>query len=290
MLKSIFLALRPKTLTASVVPCLAATALAQQTQKNISLSLLWSALVSAIFIQITTNLVNDAVDFEKGADTEARIGPQRITASGALKPKQTLFLAHISALLALVFSIPLVLAGGTPIIVLGLVSIAMAYAYTAGPMPLAYHGLGDVFVVLFFGLFAVSGMFYIHTKQLSLNAGWLGLQIGFLATVLIAINNFRDHATDVLVNKKTLAVRLGPRFSRFEIAFLLITPFLMNLWWIAYFGWDAFIIPLIAFPLAFFVIKKIFQEEPSTKYNKYLGLAAAVHLIFGIALAYAIVA
>lgn len=282
LLKSILLSFRPKTLTAALVPCVAGTALVK------AIGLAWQpwvlvlALTASFLIQIGTNLVNDAVDFKKGADTEKRIGPQRITQAGLLSPNQVMILASLCFALAIACGVPLVMQGGWVIVIIGLLSVAMGYSYTAGPFPLAYLGLGDLFVILFFGLLAVGGIFFLQTGEWSFESFWLGLQIGFHATVLIAINNLRDRTGDALVNKKTLAVRLGERFSRHEIAFLAFCPFVMNFYW-----WNqgfklAAIFSLFALPLAIKVTKNIFTHEAGPLYNKFLGQAAGLHLFFGL--------
>lgn len=284
--KSILLAFRPKTLTAALVPCLAGTALV----KAIGLSwdgwVLFYALMASFLIQIGTNLVNDAVDFKKGADTEKRIGPQRITQAGILSPGQVMALGSLCFLLAILCGIPLVIKGGWVIVGIGIASVLMGYSYTAGPFPLAYLGLGDLFVILFFGLLAVMGVVFLNTGKWFEEAFVLGLQIGLHATVLIAINNLRDRSGDLLVNKKTLAVRFGKQFSRWEIAALCFLPFLLNIyWWMAGYKIPA-LISLFAIPIAFKITKNIFINEPGPLYNKFLGQAAGLHMLFGILIAF----
>ncbi|WP_347356126.1 1,4-dihydroxy-2-naphthoate octaprenyltransferase [Bdellovibrio sp.] len=284
-IKSILLAFRPKTLTAALVPCVAGTALV----KAIGLSwdgwVLFYALMASFLIQIGTNLVNDAVDFKKGADTEKRIGPQRITQAGILSANQVMLLGSLCFLLAVLCGIPLVLKGGWVIVAIGIASVLMGYSYTAGPFPLAYLGLGDLFVIIFFGLLAVMGIVFLNTGEWMAEAFVLGLQIGLHATVLIAINNLRDHSGDRLVNKKTLAVRFGVKFSRWEIAALSFLPFVLNLyWWFE--GYKiAAIVSLLAIPLAVKITKNVFNTEPSPAYNKFLGQAAGLHLVFGLLIA-----
>lgn len=284
-IKSILLAFRPKTLTAALVPCVAGTALV----KAIGLSwdgwVLFYALMASFLIQIGTNLVNDAVDFKKGADTEKRIGPQRITQAGILSANQVMLLGSLCFLLAVLCGVPLVLKGGWVIVAIGIASVLMGYSYTAGPFPLAYLGLGDLFVIIFFGLLAVMGIVFLNTGEWMAEAFVLGLQIGLHATVLIAINNLRDHSGDRLVNKKTLAVRFGVKFSRWEIAALSFLPFVLNLyWWFE--GYKiAAIVSLLAIPLAVKITKNVFNTEPSPVYNKFLGQAAGLHLVFGLLIA-----
>src|SRR4051794_23693445 len=160
------LAARPKTLAAAVTPVLVGTALA----RNIAAAIHWPSLVfallGAVFIQIGTNYVNDALDFKKGADTHTRLGPLRVTQAGLLDADKVLRGAYACFLLAALCGVPLILRGGWPIVIIGVASILAAYAYTGGPYPLAYHGLGEVFVMIFFGFVAVGGSFYLQRLAL----------------------------------------------------------------------------------------------------------------------------
>ncbi|MGZ3769225.1 MAG: 1,4-dihydroxy-2-naphthoate octaprenyltransferase [Bdellovibrio sp.] len=283
--KSILLAFRPKTLTAALVPCVAGTALVKAIGLSWNGWVLFYALMASFLIQIGTNLVNDAVDFKKGADTEKRIGPQRITQAGILTSNQVMALGSICFLLAVLCGVPLVLQGGWVIVAIGLASVLMGYSYTAGPFPLAYLGLGDLFVILFFGLLAVTGVVFLNTGKWLEEAFVLGLQIGLHATVLIAINNLRDRSGDLLVNKKTMAVRFGAQFSRWEIAILCFSPFVLNIyWWFSGYKIPA-LISFFAIPLAVKITKNIFSEEPGPVYNKFLGQAAGLHMLFGLLIA-----
>lgn len=279
------LALRPKTLTAALVPILVATALVQATGNPVKWWISAFALIASFFIQIATNLINDAIDFDKGADTESRTGPNRVTQSGLISRHQVMTGAVIFLAAALALGVPLVMEGGWPIAAIGIASLALAYGYTGGPFPLAYIGLGDLFVILFFGVIGVMGTFYLHTGQWSEVAAVAGVQVGFLATVLIAINNLRDSPEDAKVGKKTLAVRFGARFSKIEITILCYAPFLMgmvyeNRGWI----WAAYA-PLIAVPLVSRLVRRIWQADPGPVMNRFLTMAAALHLLFGLALA-----
>jgi 1,4-dihydroxy-2-naphthoate octaprenyltransferase len=274
--------MRPKTLTASLVPILVATALVSALGFVVHWWVTFLALACSLLIQIGTNLVNDAVDFKKGADTHARVGPMRVTQSGLLTIRVVAWGAGICFLLAALLGIPLVIQGGWTIVMIGLASIACGYMYTGGPFPLAYLGLGDLFVILFFGLVAVGGLFFLHVGFWTWEAALAGCQVGFLATVLIAINNFRDARGDALVKKETLAVRWGPRFARFEIAFLCCAPFAMNLAWLMKGWYLTALLPLMAVPLAILISRNVFRTEPGVRFNNFLGQAALLHLLFGI--------
>ncbi len=278
--KALILASRPKTLSASVVPIIATVGLVQ----TLSVPILWwivvCALLSSFCIQIGTNFVNDAMDFKKGADTAERIGPVRITHQGYMTGRQVMMIATLFFVIAILFGVPLVMQGGWPIVMIGLVSVAMGYAYTSGPVPLAYYGLGDLFVILFFGLVAVGGLFYLLTGVYSTEAFVLGLQIGFLSTILIAINNLRDRETDIKANKRTLAVILGQSKAKLWIYFLVISPYLVGYYWLLTQRFWLYILPVLSLPLGLSLIKKIIRTEPSQEYNKFLALAAAYTVIF----------
>src|SRR5882757_2450552 len=224
-MKTWLIAARPKTLAASVTPVLAGTALAFRDLATMHWQPFVFALLGAVFIQIGTNYVNDALDFRKGADTHTRLGPLRVTAAGLLSAEAVLRGAYVCFFLAALCGIPLILRGGWPIAAIGIASIAAAYAYTGGPYPLAYHGLGEVFVMIFFGLVAVCGSVYLQRLTLDPTAWIGGLAVGALAVVILAINNLRDLENDRAANKRTLAACLGPRFAFGEIVFFAILPF-----------------------------------------------------------------
>ena len=283
-LKSWILAFRPKTLTAALVPIVVATAWVSFTTKSVEWWIPGLALLASIFIQIGTNLINDAVDFKKGADNDERIGPMRVTHKGLFTSRQVWILGSLFFVAAIFCGLPLVIKGGIPILVIGLLSVCMGYGYTAGPFPLAYLGLGDLFVILFFGLIAVGGLIFLMTGVWPFAALVLGLQIGLLATVLIAINNLRDVFGDVKVGKKTLPVRFGLKFGRYEIAVLAFLPFLLNLYWWQQAGPWAALLPWLCLPLALKIVRLIFQTEPSPAYNQFLAKGAGLHLLFGVLL------
>jgi 1,4-dihydroxy-2-naphthoate octaprenyltransferase len=274
------LAFRFKTLTAAFVPVLVGTALSQSLNVYDTYWVSLFALLSAFCIQIATNLLNDAIDFKKGADTEKRLGPQRVTQSGVLTEKQVWAMGLFFLLLALAFGVPLVFRGGWPLVILGLVSLFLAYGYTGGPFPLAYLGLGDLFVILFFGLFAVGGTYYLQALSLHPSVLIAGLQIGFLSTVLIAVNNLRDSETDVKVGKKTLAVRLGDTFVKYEIAVLLALTYLLNLYYLISLKKLYVLISFAILPMAVFIVLLVFSVQDKKALNKVLGLSALHQMLF----------
>lgn len=278
------LATRPKTLTAAVIPVIVGTTLATTVEQDIQWSIAFFALLCAICIQIGTNFINDALDFKKGADTATRVGPLRATQSGILKMKNV-YNAGLEAFgLALLFGIPLIIQGGFPIVFLLIISVICGYLYTGGPAPLAYHGLGDLFVLVFFGIVSTSAVFFLQTQYVDDKAILAGTQIGLLATVLIAINNLRDRQEDSKVNKRTLAVRFGVTFARYEIAICVLLPFLLNMLWFRLGYVLPAMFPWLALPLAIRIVCYIWQMEPGPIYNRYLAQAAVLHLLFGLCL------
>lgn len=218
-----WLAIRPPTLTAALVPVAVGTALAWHDGMFAALPAL-AALAGALLIQIGTNLANDVADFERGADTATRLGPQRATQSGLLTPDQVRrgsWMAFGGAALAGLY---LVAHAGWPIAVLGIASILSGWAYTGGPWPLGYHGLGDVFVFLFFGVAAVAGTYFVQAGHLRAVALAASVPVGALATAILVVNNVRDRDTDAAAGKRTLAVRIGERAARGQyVALLAIT-------------------------------------------------------------------
>lgn len=211
LLRSSILAARPKTLPAAVVPVWAGCVLAWKLSGTLDAWLALWTLLGAVAIQIATNFFNDAIDARKGADTARRLGPQRVTASGMLSARAVMMIAAGFLMVALGCGIVLFQARGWPIVWIGIPSLFLAYGYTGGPFPLAYRGMGELFVILFFGLVAVAGTVFIQTGGWPLEALLLGLQVGLLSAVLISINNFRDREEDATTGKRTLAVRLGPK-------------------------------------------------------------------------------
>jgi 1,4-dihydroxy-2-naphthoate octaprenyltransferase len=280
-LRAWLLAARPKTLSAAAVPVMIGSALAAHEPPGVSWAMFAFALIGALLIQIATNFINDALDFKKGADTGERLGPIRVTQAGLLAPDDVLRAAWASLFGAALCGIPLIYRGGWPMLVIGLASIAGAYLYTGGPYPLAYHGLGEIFVLIFFGFVAVGGTFYAHALQLTQSALLGGLAAGALATVLIVINNLRDVDGDRLSRKLTTVVRFGETFARTEIVLFALLPFavaaiiarMRNQWWL--------MLTLLALPLAFVLIRRVHVSR-GRELNRCLALAGALQWLFGI--------
>jgi 1,4-dihydroxy-2-naphthoate octaprenyltransferase len=280
------LAARPRTLGAAVVPVLAGAALAFAAG---SLDPWVTVLIiaCAVLIQIATNYFNDAIDHAKGADTAERLGPVRATSAGLLSARAMMTGGSACLVLAAVLAVPLVLRGGWPILALGLLSLILAYAYTGGPFPLAYLGLGEIFVVLFFGIFAVAGTFFLNTLEISWGSVLAGLQIGLHSSVLLSVNNLRDLETDRAANKQTLAARFGLTFARRENALLVMAPFVFGILWLPLGYLWAFLLPLVTLPLAWWLARACLEAAPARETNQLLAQAAALHASFGLLLALA---
>lgn len=280
LLKSCLLAARPKTLPAAVVPVWTGCVLAWKLTGSFDPALAALTLAGALAIQIATNFFNDTIDARKGADTAARLGPVRVTASGLMKPATVNALALAFLGVALLCGVFLFRARGWPIAAIGIPSLFLAYGYTGGPFPLAYRGMGEVFVVLFFGLVAVSGTVFIQTGLWPREALLLGAQVGLLSAVLISLNNFRDREEDAGSGKRTLAVRFGPKVAA-AVIWLEIK--------LAAFGglaWAAFGQPMLLFaglPVLVFgmrVIWGVLTQPPGPAFNRLLALAGAQLVLF----------
>ncbi|MCB0195601.1 MAG: 1,4-dihydroxy-2-naphthoate polyprenyltransferase [Anaerolineae bacterium] len=214
------LASRPKTLPAAAAPVLVGTAVAIG-EHAFRLGPALAALLGALLIQIGTNFANDVFDFKKGADTTQRLGPMRVTQAGLLSPEQVMSGMWLTFGLATIIGLYLVFVGGWPIVVIGLLSIISGIAYTGGPFPLGYNGLGDLFVFIFFGLVAVCGTYYVQAGTVSPASVWAAVPVGLLATAILVVNNLRDIDTDRVAGKKTLAVRFGEQATQIEYFLLL---------------------------------------------------------------------
>ena len=218
------LAIRPKTLGAAIAPVLIGTAMAFEAEKGHLLSA-FAALAGALLIQVGTNLSNDYFDFVKGADTEDRLGPTRATQAGWVRPEAVLKASIIIFGIAALVGVYLVCRGGWPILLIGLISIISGVLYTGGPFPLGYIGLGELFVLVFFGPVATGGTFYVQAFELPAEVVFAGMAPGLLSTSLLVVNNLRDINTDRRAGKHTLAVFFGPRFARFEYTLCLVAAF-----------------------------------------------------------------
>lgn len=206
---------RLKTLPAAIAPVLIGTALAVKDGNHHLLSA-FLVMIAALLIQVGTNLVNDYADFKKGSDTDKRVGPLRVTQAGLVSPAKMRRAIYFVFLLVVLFSIFLVLRGGIPILLIGILSILAGVIYTAGPFPLGYKGFGDIFVLIFFGPVAAAGTYYAQALSMNYIPVVAGLGPGFLSVAILAVNNIRDIDEDRISGKNTLIVRLGRTFGKYE--------------------------------------------------------------------------
>lgn len=279
-MKAWLLAARPKTLSAAVAPVLVGTALAYGGRIPIDWLNFAYALFGAVFIQIGTNLVNDAIDFKRGTDTSERLGPVRVTQAGLLSADAVMAGAYVCFGLAAACGVPLIMRGGWPIVAIGIASIVAAYAYTAGPYPLAYHGLGEVFVMCFFGIVAVEGSYYVQRLEFSLIVLLGGIACGALAVMLLAINNLRDLEGDRANKKMTLAARFGERFATGEIEWMAMLAYLSVIV-LAYLRDWHLLTTLITMPLAIYVVQSV-KHSRGRELNRCLAMAGALQWAFAI--------
>ncbi|MFZ5440139.1 MAG: 1,4-dihydroxy-2-naphthoate polyprenyltransferase [Myxococcota bacterium] len=276
-----FLATRPKTLVAGVVPVAVGSAIALREQVFQPLPAL-AALVGALLIQIGTNLVNDYFDFKRGADTAERLGPPRATAQGWLSPKAVFTGAMVCFGLAFVVGLYLVAVAGWPLVVIGLTSLAAGYAYTGGPFPLAYNGLGDLFVLVFFGFVAVGGTYFVLAHALSVTALIAAVPVGLLGVALLAVNNTRDAKTDEAAGKRTLVVRFGTGFGKAEyVACLVVSALVPFALWLSGLTTAWVLLALLSAPLAVPPLKTLFTKT-GVALNEALAGTAKLQMIYGV--------
>lgn len=282
-------ALRPRTLPASIAPVIIGGAIAAHDGFFHPLSFL-VALLAAVFIQFGTNLANDFFDFRKGADTTERVGPVRVTQAGWLSPDQVKRGFIFCFAIALVLGIYLVYRGGFPIVLIGLTSILFGILYTGGPAPLGYTGLADLFVFFYFGPVAVAGTYFVQAQVWSLStimAGIAGIAPGFFSVAILTANNLRDIETDTAARKKTLSVRFGRSFGRWEYFVAIMVAHQIPL--VAYVMKQQliFLLPQITLPFALFLTLRVFQErEPKAliRVLEQTGQLLLVHsLLFALA-------
>lgn len=286
------LAMRPRTLSVSFVPVLVGSVIAWAEAGNLQWLPALVALAAAMLIQIGTNLHNDVADFERGADTPDRLGPARATAMGWLAPAAVRRGAWVAFGLAFNFGVYLVWLGGWPIVVIGLASLLAGWAYTGGPRPIAYTPFGELFVLLFFGLAAVGGSYYLQTGTLSAAAGLASLIVGLFAAAVITVNNYRDGEGDARVGKRTLVVVFGRRVAQAVYALQMLLPFalLPLLGFTAAGGRGAvwLALPLLSLPLSLRLIRDFREQRPGPAFNVLLARTAGQQLVFGVLLACAL--
>ena len=274
------MAARARTLPAAIAPVLVGTALAGYLHVFHPLRFA-AALVGAMFIQIGTNLSNDYSDARRGADTEDRLGPVRVTAGGLVPPRQVLIATYLTFGVAVLAGVYLVVVAGWQLLLVGAASILAGVLYTGGPKPYGYEGLGEVFVFLFFGIVAVAGSFFVQVKHLDWEAFALAVPVGLIAAGLLVVNNVRDIETDRRAGKRTLAVRLGrPRTRVMFAAMIYLAYALTPVTWV--FGplkpW--LFLPWLTLPLATRVVRVVRNRSDGRSLNQVLAQTGLLQLIF----------
>ena len=277
------MAARPRTLPVSVAPVVVGTAVAWA-EGAARLGPALAALVGALLLQLASNFANDLFDHAKGADTAERIGPPRVMQQGLMSAGE--LWAGIVVVLLLAAGVGLYLASvaGWPVIAIGVASIVAALAYTGGPYPLGYHGLGEVAVFVFFGLVAVTGTHYVQSGVFSWAAFVASWPVGLLATAILVVNNVRDVDTDRSAGKRTLAVRMGREGGRNEYATLVTGAYaLLLVPWLALDASPWVLLPVVTLPLALRRIRTVQTEVDGPSLNEALAGTAQLTLLFSLA-------
>jgi 1,4-dihydroxy-2-naphthoate octaprenyltransferase len=288
MLRIWVMAARLRTLPAAIAPVLVGTALAR-TEGTFKAGAFIAALLGAVFIQVGTNLSNDYSDARRGADTEDRLGPVRVTAGGLVPPRQVLIATYVTFGLAVVCGAYLVSVAGPALLLIGAASILAGVLYTGGPRPYGYEGLGEVFVFLFFGIVAVTGSYYVQTKHLEWEAFALAVPVGLLAAAILVVNNVRDIDTDRRAGKRTLAVRLGRTRTRtLYSAMLLVADVALIPVALALSAWV--LLPVLTLPLAARMARTVRAHVDGPTLNKALAQTGMLQLTFCVLLSVGILA
>jgi 1,4-dihydroxy-2-naphthoate polyprenyltransferase len=276
------MAARPRTLPAAVAPVLVGTALAA-TEGTFRPLTFVAAMLGALFIQVGTNLSNDYSDARRGADTEDRLGPVRVTAGGLVPPRQVLVATYVAFGMAVLAGAYLIATAGWELLLVGAASILAGVLYTGGPRPYGYEGLGEVFVFLFFGLVAVTGSYFAQVERLTWEAFVLAVPVGLLASAILVVNNVRDLETDRRAGKRTLAVRLGRPRARTLYGVMVYVAFLCApLPWLL--GSDDLsawlLLPLVALPLAVPIVRVVRSRSDGPSLNGALARTGILQLSF----------
>jgi len=275
------LASRPRTLAAAVVPVIVGSSIAIRDGLFQPLAA-FVALLCSILIQVGTNFVNDLFDFLHGTDKKERTGPQRAVASGIITTSEMKIGIYISFGLSLVLGMYLVLIGGWFILFLGVISILAGIAYTAGPFPLAYNGMGDIAVFIFFGFVGTVGTYYVQTLTITSMAFWSSVPVGALITNILVVNNYRDREEDRSNGKNTLAVIFGEKFTRLQyLTFMIVSYAILFVVYFTYKRSFWIFLPLFSLPISIKLIRMIYSLR-GKELNKTLELTAKLSAIYGL--------
>lgn len=280
------LAARPATLPAAAAPVFVGGAVAVVQGANFSFRLFAITLLSALFIQIGTNYANDYSDSRRGVDHEGRLGPLRVTQSGLLSEGDVRAGILAAFGVAALLGAYLIWVGGWPIAAIGVLSIAAGIAYTGGPWPFGYHALGDLFVLVFFGVIAVTGTAYLQTGSWSSLALVMSVPVGLLVTNILVVNNLRDRATDEVSGKRTLAVVLGDRRTRLQYALFTLLAYVIPVLLVAFSRWVGtwVLLPLLGAPLAAVLVARVLRGDAGRELNPMLVRTGQHLLLFSVLL------
>jgi 1,4-dihydroxy-2-naphthoate octaprenyltransferase len=277
-------ACRPRTLTAAVAPVAAGTGLAHMHGGFVLLAAL-AALAVAMLVQIGTNLANDYYDYQKGGDDEGRLGPVRVTQAGLIEGRDVLRGAFLAFGLSMGAGVYLGAVAGWPMLAIGAACIASGIAYTGGPWPLGYHGLGDLFVFVFFGLVAVAGTSYVQLLEFRPDSLTAGVALGAASTAILVVNNLRDMETDARAGKRTLAVRVGTGWTKAQYAFLLALTAAVPPLGMAVHGWSPWVLlSLFALPAVVGSLRLVLTFREPAALNRALAGTARFLGLFGLLL------
>jgi 1,4-dihydroxy-2-naphthoate octaprenyltransferase len=278
-----FMAARPRTLPAAIAPVLVGSAAAAEAADSFRWGAFIAALIGSVFIQVGTNLANDYSDAKRGADTEERLGPVRVTSSGLIAPRRVLYATWAAFGVAVAAGIYLTAVAGVLILIVGALSIAAGVLYTGGPRPYGYAGLGELFVFLFFGLVAVNGSYYVQLEDLDGLTFGLSISIGLLSTAILVVNNVRDIDTDRRAEKRTLAVRLGRERTRRLYAGCVFVAFAALPMTLALADGPAWaLLGLLAAPLAVQPARAVFERTDGPALNGALAGTGALLAAFSL--------
>lgn len=280
------LGIRPKTLFAALNPVLLGSVFAWVDGGFHAVAAL-AALAGALAIQIGTNLANDYWDWKKGTDTPDRLGPPRVASAGLLPPGAVLRGALGSFAFAALAGIYLVSRGGWPVALIGILSIASGILYTAGPLALAYLGLGNIFTLVFFGPVACAGTYYVQVGRWSAAPVAAGFALGLFTVALLEVNNLRDRVQDAMRNKRTLPVRFGPAFARWEYTLSLMLPLLLPAVAVATGRGrpGLLLVTVVNLPVAVALALRIFRTPEGRELNPLLGATSRAALLYTLTLA-----
>jgi 1,4-dihydroxy-2-naphthoate octaprenyltransferase len=284
------MAARPRTLPAAVAPVLVGTSLAA-TEGTFKILTFLAALIGALFIQVGTNLSNDYSDARRGADTEDRLGPVRVTAGGLVPPRQVLIATYVAFGVAVLAGCYLIATAGWELLLVGAASILAGVLYTGGPRPYGYEGLGEVFVFLFFGVVAVAGSYFAQVEDLEWEALVLAVPVGLLASAILVVNNVRDLETDRRAGKRTLAVRLGrDRVRTLYLAMLVLAFLTAPLPWVLGSLSPWLFLSWLAVPLAVPLIRTVRTRTDGPSLNGALAGTGQLQLAFCVLLSIGLLA